>query len=132
MPRLCILVSAEIWDSPLRGGRDANRVMIAHEWAHVLSMRFQAWAGDAALAEWSPRHDTVNEECLADAVAAGALHRAGLPGNATPTYTVHYMCDEYWASIFGPDAVATRRTEAATMAADLLAWADAWGASHHT
>jgi hypothetical protein len=128
----CILVSADYWDSVLRGGRDANRVMISHEWAHVLSRRYQAWADDVALAEWSPRHDAVHEECLADVVAAEALQRAGLPGNETPTYTVHYMCDEYWAGIHGPDAVATTRTEAATLAADLLAWADAWGTAQHT
>ena len=123
----CIVVSADYWDSPLRGGIDANRVMISHEFAHVLSMRFQLWAGDAELAVWQLGRDAVNEECLADAVAALALQRAGLPGNETPTYVVHYMCDAYWADLYGADAVPAMRTEAAALAADLLAWAEGWG-----
>jgi hypothetical protein len=127
----CILLSAVYWDSPDRGGTDANRVMISHEWAHVLSMRYQAWLDGATFAEWQPLHDAVNEECLADAVAALALQRAGLPGNETPTYIVHYMCDEYWTGLYGPDAVTGMRTTASTLAADLLAWAEGWGAAHH-
>ncbi len=126
----CIVVSADYWNSPSRGGADANRVMISHEWAHVLSMRFQAWADDAELADWRPRHDAVNEECLADAVAALALLRAGLPGSETPTYTVHYMCDEYWSGLYGADAVPAMRFEAAQLADDLLAWAEGWGSLH--
>lgn len=127
----CILLSAEYWDSAVRGGRDANRVMIAHEWAHVLSMRYQTWVDDVTLAAWQPRHDAVNEECLADAVASVALARAGRPGNETPTYIVHYMCDDYWASVHGADTVATMQAEAALLANDLLAWAEGWGANHH-
>jgi hypothetical protein len=126
----CIVVSADYWDSSARGGLDANRVMISHEWAHVLSMRFQAWAGDAELSTWQPRHDAVDEECLADAVAALALERAGLPGNETATYTVHYMCDDYWTQQFGADAVPRMRNEAKALAADLLAWAEGWGSLH--
>jgi hypothetical protein len=125
----CIVVSADYWDSALRGGLDANRVMISHEWAHVLSMRFQAWSGDAELATWLPRRDAVDEECLADAVAALSLQRAGLPGNETPTYVVHYMCDAYWAGLYGADAVPGMRAEASALAADLLAWAQGWGAA---
>ena len=123
-------MSADYWDSAVRGGIDANRVMISHEWAHVLSMRFQAWSDDAELAAWQPRHDAVNEECLADAVAALALQRAGLPGNETATYVVHYMCDDYWAGLYGADAVPGMRIEASALAADLLAWAQGWGAAH--
>lgn len=126
----CMLVSAGYWDSPDRGGIDANRVMIAHEWAHVLSFRFQSWVDGATLASWIARRDAVNEECLADAVAALALQRAGLPGNETPTYAVHYMCDQYWSDHFGADAVEEMRAEAATLAADLLNWSDAWGTAH--
>ncbi len=126
----CILVSADYWDSALRGGIDANRVMISHEWGHVLSMRFQAWSDDAELAAWQPRHDAVNEECFADAVAALALQRAGLPGNESATYVVHYMCDDYWAGMYGADAVPGMRIEASALAADLLAWAQGWGADH--
>jgi hypothetical protein len=126
----CMVVSALYWDSPSRGGVDANRVMISHEWGHVLSMRYQAWMDDATFASWQPRHDAVNEECLADAVAALALARAGLPGNQTPTYTVHYMCDAYWAGLYGVDAVPGMQAEAASLAADLLAWAEGWGAAH--
>jgi hypothetical protein len=124
----CILLSAAYWSSPVHGGLDANRVMISHEWAHVLSMRFQAWADDNTLSAWRPRHDVVNEECLADAVAVLALQRAGLPGNETSEYVVHYMCDDYWAGLYGADAVAGLRLEASTLAADLLAWAQGWGA----
>jgi hypothetical protein len=126
----CMLVSASYWDSALRGGTDANRVMISHEWAHVLSMRYRAWMDDVALAAWQPLHDAVNEECLADAVAALALARAGLPGNETSTYVVHYMCDDYWSGLYGADAVPGMQAEAASLAADLLAWAEGWGAAH--
>jgi hypothetical protein len=126
----CILLSAEYWDSELRGGRDANRVMVSHEWAHVLSIRWQAWVDDITLSAWQPRLDRVNEECLADAVAALALSRAGLPGNETPTYVVHYMCDAYWAGLYGATAVPGMRLEATALASDLLAWAQGWGAAH--
>ena len=126
----CILVSAAYWDSPDRGGVDANRVMISHEWAHVLSMRYQSWADDATFAAWRPLHDAVNEECLADAVAALALQRAGLPGNETPAYIVHYMCDQYWSDLYGPSSVAGMQSAASSLAANLLEWAEGWGAAH--
>jgi hypothetical protein len=126
----CIVLSAEYWESALRGGRDANRAMISHEWAHVLSVRWQIWVDDVSLAAWRPRHDAVNEECLADAVASLALARARLPGTETATYVVHYMCDDYWAGLYGAGAVAGMRLEASTLASDLLAWAEGWGAAH--
>ena len=59
-----------------------------------------------------------------------ALQRAGLPGNETPTYVVHYMCDDYWAGLYGSDRVPEMRVEASALAADLLAWAQGWGAAH--
>ncbi len=93
-------------------------------------MRWQIWVDHVSLAQWRPRHDAVNEECLADAVALLALARAGLPGNETSAYVVHYMCDDYWSGLYGPDAVAGMRIEASTLASDLLAWAEGWGAAH--
>ena len=90
----------------------------------------QAWADDEELAAWQPRHDAVNEDCFADAVAALALQRAAHPGNETPTYVVHYMCDDYWTGLYGADAVPAMRVEASTLASDLLAWAQGWGATH--
>ncbi|MEY2553875.1 MAG: hypothetical protein QOC57_1735 [Ilumatobacteraceae bacterium] len=128
---MCVMVAPSSWDRARVAAVDANRVMISHEWAHVLSFRYQQWMDTVAYADWQPRHDSVNEECLADAVAAIALEGAGLPGNETPDYVVHYMCDQYWLDTFGGARLTAMQAEAHSLAVGLLDWAEQWGSSHH-
>jgi hypothetical protein len=127
---ICVLIAPSSWDRVRDDADDANRVMVVHEWGHVLVVRYEQWMGSAALATWKPRHAAVNEECLADAVAATALELAGQPGNEAPTYIVHYMCDQFWVDSFGADRLPEMQAEAASLATDLLEWAEGWGSTH--
>lgn len=112
----CILINEHDWKAR---PYDGDRVMIDHEFAHVLSFRYQAQMYDFELAKWQPRHDRVNEECLADSVASLVLARGSFPPNETPAYTVHYMCDVYWQQRFGTDL----SSESKALAEELLRWA---------
>lgn len=113
----CILIRESWWTSS--GWQDqagADQVLAAHEFAHVLSLdrkRIDPSYRDAV--------KRVDEECLADAVAAHVLDRAGLPGTVTEGYNVAYQCEDYWRDTFGE----SRAEEAAALAADLLVWAGA-------
>jgi hypothetical protein len=61
-----------------------------------------------------------DEECLADEIASIILARDGLPPNETPDYTVHDDCESFWGG-----AADVIRPRAATLAAEVLAWASA-------
>ena len=94
------------------------RVMITHEWAHVLSLRYQQWLTPAQYFAFVPVHLVVDEECLADTIASVVLARGGFPPNETADYTVHYDCESFW----GP-AAALIRPQAQSLAQTILAWA---------
>ncbi|MCU1393738.1 MAG: hypothetical protein JWM34_2166 [Ilumatobacteraceae bacterium] len=127
---LCMLISPTYWADPGRDPVDSNRVMVSHEWGHVLSFRYQQYLRGDDLAHWLDLETGVNEECLADTVASLVLARGGLPPNETPDYVVHYMCDQYWSDRYGADKVDSMRAEAVSVATGLLQWADTWGAAH--
>jgi hypothetical protein len=128
---MCIIVAPSYWDNAGRDPLNSHRVMISHEFAHVISMRYQHYiVGTFDEGLWRTRLGRVNEECLADVVASTVLARGGFLPNETPDYTVHYMCDDYWAVRFGADQVAAVRADAQAMADIELAWAEQWGAAH--
>ena len=127
---LCMLISPTYWANPGRDPVDSNRVMVSHEWGHVLSMRYQQYLQGDELTRWIDRDMAVDEECLADAIASIVLARGGFPGNETPDYVVHYMCDDYWAQRYGSDHVAEMRGQANALASGLLKWAALWSGSH--
>jgi hypothetical protein len=111
----CILLNPHWWTGsgwPDQAG--ANRVLAAHEFAHVLSLkrkRVDTPYGKAV--------NRVDEECLADAVAALVLARGGYPPPRNlPDYDVGYQCEEHWTSTYGE----SRRAEADALAANLLHW----------
>lgn len=111
----CIMVAPE-W---LNRG-DYARVIIDHEWAHVLVLRrTQYLSGTDAAAAWIDSVNRVNEECLADAVASNVLARGWFAPNETPEYVAHYECEAYWADRYGTSLA----DETAALAADLLGWA---------
>lgn len=126
---LCILVSPGYWKNPGADPVNSNRVIISHEWAHVLSMRFQQYA-PADIADWSAHRADVDEECLADAVATIVLERGDFAGNETADYVAHYSCDEYWEVKFGHARVAEMNSTAVGIANELLTWAETWGSAH--
>ena len=127
---LCMLISPSYWANPGSDPVNSNRVMVSHEWGHVLSFRYQQYLQGDELAHWIDRETAVNEECLADTVASTVLARGGFPGNETPDYVVHYMCDDYWAQRYGADHVGEMRAQADALARGLLQWAGEWGAAH--
>jgi hypothetical protein len=111
----CFLIDQTWWTSsgwPDQEG--ANRVMTAHEFAHVLSLERKET--DLPYAKAVNR---VDEECLADAVAAHVLARGGFPPPVTDGYQVAYLCEEFWQDAYGE----SRQAEADALAADLLHWA---------
>ena len=93
---------------------DARRVLIAHEFGHVLSLERKET--DLAYAKAVNR---IDEECLADAVATYVLARGSWPPSVTENYNVAYQCRDYWLTQYGED----RGAEALALAEDLLRWA---------
>jgi hypothetical protein len=127
---LCILLDSDWWNSTKPSAVDANRAMIGHEWAHVLSMRYQAAIPMAEYDAWMERRNLVHEECLADAVNTIALARSGNPPNTTQDYEVRYQCAQYWVDKYGAERLQELETLAADLAIALLDWAETWGAAH--
>ena len=115
----CVLIDKAQWDAPgWTDNYNAMRVMIAHEWAHVLSMRYQQWLTPVQFFAFVPIHLLVNEECLADTIASIVLARGSFPPNETSDYIVHYDCESFW----GLTAIIIR-PQAEQLANDILAWA---------
>jgi len=117
---LCVLIDRAQWDTPgWTDNYNAMRVMIAHEWGHVLSFRYQHWMTPAEYFAFVPVHAAVDEECLADTIASIVLARGGFPPNETADYIVHYDCESFWG------AEADRiRPQAESLASDILRWAN--------
>lgn len=112
---LCVLMRESWWrESGWADQAGANRVMIAHEFGHVLSRQRKQIDHDYAVGVVR-----VDEECLADAVAAHVLARGGFPPPVTSDYSVAYNCEQFWQDSYGE----TRQAEADALAADLLVWA---------
>jgi hypothetical protein len=114
-PERCVLVDADWW--PEAGGyapmeptlTEYRRALLAHEFAHVLSLERKDVDRTYGYAV-----NRVDEECLADKVAAHVLVRAGYLPPA-----VHYQCTDFWFQAYGED----RSYEAGALALDLLRWA---------
>jgi hypothetical protein len=111
----CIMVAPE-WS----GRGDYARVIIDHEWAHILVLRrTQALSSSDAVATWIDAVLRVNEECLADAVASLVLARGGFAPNETSEYVAHYSCEDYWQGRYGVSLI----DETVALAINLLNWA---------
>ena len=132
----CILFSPKFWNMQRNqlAADGARRSMTAHEFAHVLSMRYQQWLPPSAAQAWSSLRDTIGEECLADTTAEIALVGAGFwgrHGGPEHLYTTGYNCDDdthgWWASTYGPERVSALREQTNRLAAALLLWAQTWG-----
>lgn len=112
----CILFS-QVWWANAGGQPDqegARRVLVAHEFAHVLSLERKETDR-----EYGKAVAQVDEECLADAVASNVLARGGWPPNHTDGYVMHYDCETFWQDAYGE----SRQAQADSLAADLLHWA---------
>lgn len=111
----CFLLDHNWWtNSGWPDQEGANRVMTAHEFAHVLSLERK----ETDL-EYAKAVNRVDEECLADTVANLVLARGGFPPNVTDGYNVAYQCEQFWQDSYGE----SRQAEADALAADLLNWA---------
>ena len=116
----CVLIDKAKWDAPgWTDNYDAMRVMITHEWAHVLSFRYQEWLTPAQYFDFVPVHGAVDEECLADTIASVVLARGGFPPNETADYVVRYDCESFWGA--EADGI---RPQAESLAGDILRWAN--------
>lgn len=70
---------------------ESNRAVIAHEWAHVLTARYQAQMTAGEHRRFDEAFLLVDQECMADSLAATILDRQGFPPSAT-----RYQCSPYW------------------------------------
>ena len=127
---MCILVNEAHWTNPGQDPVNSNRVMISHEFGHVIAMRYQTYVPSAEYGAWFERYTMVNEECVADSIATLVLARGGFPPNQTSKYSVHYDCDAYWTEHYGADHLAEMRAMSIDVASNLLNWAGQWGAAH--
>lgn len=115
---ICVVIRQSWWEAPgFLPETDYLRVIMAHEWAHVLS-RKRSFTEPT----WRTTVGRVDEECLADAVAATVLARGGFPGAVTDTYVAQYSCDDYWIRRYGHQAAPMWRAATYALAQDLLQW----------
>lgn len=112
----CMLFNVNWWTNSGWGDQpSANRVLVAHEFAHVLSLQRKLSDDD-----YTNHVNNVDEECLADAVAAIVLEREGFRPAVTDDYNVAYQCETFWIETYGE----SRAKYARDLAVDLLHWAE--------
>jgi len=127
---MCVMLAEARWKNPGRDPINSNRVMISHEFGHVIAMRYQTNLPASQLTAWNERYAMVNEECVADSIASIVLARGDHSPNATADYSVHYDCDAYWTVTHGADHLAEMRAMSIDVASEVLRWAEQWGAEN--
>lgn len=112
----CILIDTSWWElwTSWEYGEDVIRVIMAHEFAHVLDM--QRRKEDKT---WAGKVNQVNLECFADSVTDIVLARGGWRPSVTDDYNNKYQCEQYWVNTHGYSLAA----ESTALAEDLLLWA---------
>jgi len=108
---ICIEVDPVRWHASTV---EHNRAMVAHEWAHVLTARYQAQMTVAEARRFNEPLDLVHRECMADSLAALVLADNGFPPSDG-----RYRCDEFW----GADKAAEMEDLSTALAQTVLAWA---------
>jgi hypothetical protein len=108
---ICIEVNPTFWATT-----QTNRAVMAHEWAHVITNRYQQQIAGAQATRFNQPLDLVNQECMADSLAAIVLARGGFPPSLG-----RYQCDVYWTGQ-GHDPVEMERLSGA-LAQTVIAWA---------
>jgi len=127
---MCIMINKPYWINPGADPVNSNRVMISHEFGHVLAARYQTYMAPVDYYAWIKVYAKVNEECVADDVATIVLARGGFKPNETADYIHHYSCDAWWVQEYGADHLAEVKAQCLDLATDLLTWAEQWGAAH--
>lgn len=127
---MCIMINKPYWTDPGADPVNSNRVMISHEFGHVLAARYQTYMAPVDYFAWIKVYAKVNEECVADDIATIVLARGGFKPNETADYIHHYSCDAWWVQEYGADHLAEVKAQCLDLANDLLVWAEQWGAAH--
>ena len=127
---MCIMINKPYWTNPGADPVNSNRVMISHEYGHVLAARYQTYMAPVDYFAWIKVYAKVNEECVADDIATIVLARGGFKPNETADYVHHYSCEDWWVQEYGADHLAEVKAQCLQLANGLLTWAEQWGAAH--
>lgn len=97
-------------------GKPVDRSVMAHEWGHVLTERYRSQMTRGQHRRFDEAFTLVNQECMADSLAAIVLERDGFPPSL-----LRYSCPAFWADQ-GLDPIEMEDLSTA-LARTVLSWA---------